>query len=146
MPLTWEGRGRAPRMWAYLIVTGFYVLVAASLAMLGIRSLKNVKGPERAIAQAQETMETLTRAQPGQLVRAEHQDGDQCDDRQLGKSDSEHGSAPTDRRHGRTGVYGTQRKAPARPAEVNRVDDQPNAALGWLAHPMWKLTSSSRPL
>jgi Putative Actinobacterial Holin-X, holin superfamily III len=75
-------------MWAYLIVTGFYVLVAAILAMLGIRSLKNVKGPERATAQAQEAMETLTRAQPGQLVRAEHQDGDHCDDRQLGKSDS----------------------------------------------------------
>lgn len=47
--------------WAFLIVTVFYLLVAGLLAFLGLRKVKQVKGPERAIAQAQETKVALTK-------------------------------------------------------------------------------------
>lgn len=40
--------------WAYLIVTGAYILLAALLAMLGIRKLKKVRAPEQTIATAKE--------------------------------------------------------------------------------------------
>jgi hypothetical protein len=40
--------------WAYLIVTGFYILLAALLALLGQRKLKKVKGPEKTIETARE--------------------------------------------------------------------------------------------
>jgi hypothetical protein len=40
--------------WAYLIVTGAYLLIAVILALLGIRKLKKVRGPERTIATAKE--------------------------------------------------------------------------------------------
>jgi Putative Actinobacterial Holin-X, holin superfamily III len=40
--------------WAYLIVTGFYLLLAALLAWLGIRKFKKVRGPEKTIATAKE--------------------------------------------------------------------------------------------
>jgi hypothetical protein len=42
-------------------VFGFYVLVAALLAFLGVRSVKKVRGPERAIAQAQEAKAAIGR-------------------------------------------------------------------------------------
>jgi uncharacterized integral membrane protein len=38
--------------WAFLIVTGSYVLGALLLAFIGFRSVKKVRGPERAISQA----------------------------------------------------------------------------------------------
>lgn len=41
--------------WCFLIVTGFYLLLALILALVGVRKLKQVKGPEAAMAQAQET-------------------------------------------------------------------------------------------
>jgi hypothetical protein len=44
---------------AFLIVFGLYVLVAAILALVGIRKVKQVKPPERAIAQAQRSKEIL---------------------------------------------------------------------------------------
>jgi Flp pilus assembly protein TadB len=40
--------------WAYLIVTGFYILIAALLAFLGQRRLKKVKAPEKTIETVQE--------------------------------------------------------------------------------------------
>ena len=37
--------------WAFLIVTGFYLLLAVVLAFVGFRSVKKIRGPERAIEQ-----------------------------------------------------------------------------------------------
>ncbi len=56
----WGGDGLALH-WAFLIVTGFYVLVAVILVLVGVRKVKKVKGPERAIHQAQETKLALTK-------------------------------------------------------------------------------------
>jgi hypothetical protein len=56
----WNGEGLALQ-WAFLIVFGAYLLFAALLGYLGLRKVKKVKGPERAIAQAQETKQILTR-------------------------------------------------------------------------------------
>lgn len=57
----WNGEGLALQ-WAYLIVFGVYVLIAALLAWLGYRKVRLVRGPERAIAQAQETAAALKRS------------------------------------------------------------------------------------
>ena len=54
----WNGDG-LDLHWAYLIVFVFYVLVAALLAFIGLRQVKRVKGPERAIHHAQETKVAL---------------------------------------------------------------------------------------
>lgn len=54
----WNGKGLSLH-WAFLIVFGLYVLIAALLAYLGIRKVKQVKGPERAINQAQEIKTAL---------------------------------------------------------------------------------------
>ena len=40
--------------WCFLIVFVAYVLIAALLAYIGIRQVKQVKGPERAISQGKE--------------------------------------------------------------------------------------------
>lgn len=56
----WGGSGLALH-WAYLIVTVFYLLVAAVLGLIGFRKVKKVKAPERAIRQAQETSALLKR-------------------------------------------------------------------------------------
>jgi hypothetical protein len=56
----WNGEG-LDLQWAFLIVFGAYVLIAALLGYLGLRKVKKVKGPEKAIAQAQETKQILTR-------------------------------------------------------------------------------------
>jgi hypothetical protein len=58
--INWNGDGLALH-WAFLIVTGFYILVAVLLALVGLRKIKKVKGPERAIHQAQETKLALTK-------------------------------------------------------------------------------------
>lgn len=55
----WNGDGLALQ-WGYLIVFGFYLLLAASLALVGLKKVKQVKGPERAIEQAQATKVALT--------------------------------------------------------------------------------------
>jgi hypothetical protein len=57
----WNGAGLALH-WAFLIVFGFYLLLAGILALVGLRKVKRVKGPERAIHQAQETAATLKRS------------------------------------------------------------------------------------
>ena len=54
----WNGSG-LDLHWAFLIVFGAYLLIAGLLALLGIKKVKKVKGPERAVAQAKETAETL---------------------------------------------------------------------------------------
>ena len=57
----WNGDG-LDLHWAFLIVTGFYILLAAILSLVGLRMVKKVKGPERAIEQAQETRKSLAAA------------------------------------------------------------------------------------
>jgi hypothetical protein len=40
--------------WCFLIVFGGYLLIAAVLALIGVRRIKKVRGPERALAQAKQ--------------------------------------------------------------------------------------------
>ena len=47
--------------WCFLIVFVLYLLIAALLAFLGIKKVKQVRAPERAIYQAQETKNILKR-------------------------------------------------------------------------------------
>ncbi len=47
--------------WAYSIVVGLYLLLAAILVFIGIRMVKKIRAPERSIAQAQETAAVLKR-------------------------------------------------------------------------------------
>ena len=63
--INWNGEGLALQ-WAFLIVFVVYVLIAALLGYLGYRKVQQVKAPERAIQQAQETKQALTsRVAPG---------------------------------------------------------------------------------
>jgi uncharacterized membrane protein len=57
----WNGAG-LDLHWAYLIVTAFWFLLAGILAFLGIRSVKRVRGPERAIAQAKQNSQAFKRS------------------------------------------------------------------------------------
>lgn len=54
----WNGQG-LDLHWAFLCVTGFYLLLAAVLGLLGVRKVKKVRAPERAIAGAQSTIAAL---------------------------------------------------------------------------------------
>ena len=45
--------------WAFLIVAGFYLLVAALLGLIGVRSFKKIKPPERSIKSAKESAALL---------------------------------------------------------------------------------------
>lgn len=47
--------------WCFLIVFGAYVLIAGLLAAVGVSKVKKVRGPERAIHQAQETAAVFKR-------------------------------------------------------------------------------------
>jgi hypothetical protein len=47
--------------WCFLIVFVLYVLIAALLGLIGYRKVKQVRPPERAIHQAQETKSILRR-------------------------------------------------------------------------------------
>ena len=47
--------------WCFLIVFGAYLLIAGLLALLGVRKVKKVRAPQRAIHQAQETKQLLKR-------------------------------------------------------------------------------------
>ena len=55
----WNGEG-LDLQWAFLLVFVIYVLVAALLGYLGYRKVQKVRGPERAIAEAQKTKAALT--------------------------------------------------------------------------------------
>ena len=57
--INWNGDGLALQ-WAFLIVFAVYVLIAALLGYIGYRKVQQVKAPERAILQAQETKQALT--------------------------------------------------------------------------------------
>jgi hypothetical protein len=48
--------------WSFLIVFGAYLLLAALLAFAGVRKVKKVRAPERAIHQAQEAKTLLRRS------------------------------------------------------------------------------------
>jgi uncharacterized membrane protein YqjE len=56
--INWNGDGLALQ-WAFLIVFGFYVLIAALLMYIGVRQVKRVRAPERAIGQGREIPEAL---------------------------------------------------------------------------------------
>ena len=58
--INWNGKGLSLH-WAFLIVFGFYLLVAALLGYLGVRKVKKVRAPEKAIAQANEAKQILRR-------------------------------------------------------------------------------------
>ena len=58
--INWNGEGLALH-WAFLIVFGFYLLVAAVLGLVGVRKVKKVRAPEKAIAQASEAKQILRR-------------------------------------------------------------------------------------
>ena len=52
----WAGLGLH---WSFLIVFGFYLLVAGLLVLLGVRSVKKVKAPEKAIEQGRQIPQAL---------------------------------------------------------------------------------------
>ena len=54
------GLAQVMPVWAaFLVVAGVYLLVAVLLGLLAVRQFKAVKGPERAIAQAEQTRDLL---------------------------------------------------------------------------------------
>ena len=56
--INWNGKGLALQ-WAFLIVFGAYLLIAALLVFIGIRKVKQVRAPERAIGQGREIPKAL---------------------------------------------------------------------------------------
>lgn len=50
----WNGDG-LDLHWAFLIVFGVYAVIAALLVMVGVKKVRKIKAPERAIAQVHET-------------------------------------------------------------------------------------------
>jgi len=54
----WNGSGLSLH-WAYLIVFGFYVLLAALLAFIGVKKVKQVGPPAKAIEQGREIPRAL---------------------------------------------------------------------------------------
>lgn len=54
----WNGSG-LDLQWAFLVVFGLYVLIAGLLAYIGLRQVKQVKAPERAIEQGRQIPEAL---------------------------------------------------------------------------------------
>ena len=56
--LNWNGEG-LDLHWAFLIVFAFYLLVAALLIYIGVRKVKQVRAPERAIEQGREIPKAL---------------------------------------------------------------------------------------
>jgi hypothetical protein len=56
--INWGGSGLALH-WAYLIVTGFWFLLTALLGWIGVKKLKQVGPPEKAIEQGREIPKAL---------------------------------------------------------------------------------------
>lgn len=54
----WNGDGLALQ-WSFLIVFGFYVALAVLAVLIGIKKVKKVKAPERAISQGKEIPKAL---------------------------------------------------------------------------------------
>ena len=66
--INWNGDGLALQ-WAFLIVFVVYLLIAGLLAFLGIKKVKKVRGPEKAIAQGKQIPRAL-KGQSGPNVPA----------------------------------------------------------------------------
>ena len=58
--LNWNGQG-LDLHWAFTVVFAVYLVIAALLAYIGIRKVKRVRAPEKAIAQANEAKQILKR-------------------------------------------------------------------------------------
>jgi fatty acid desaturase len=56
--INWNGEGLSLH-WAFLIVAGFWLLIAVLCTWIGIRKFKQVKAPERAIEQGREIPRAL---------------------------------------------------------------------------------------
>jgi len=56
--INWNGEG-LDLHWAFLVVFFVYVLIAALLAYIGLRQVKQVKAPERAIEQGRQIPQAL---------------------------------------------------------------------------------------
>jgi len=56
--INWNGDG-LDLHWAFLIVFGFYLLVALLMVFVGVRKMKKVKAPEKAIEQGREIPRAL---------------------------------------------------------------------------------------
>ena len=56
--INWNGDGLALH-WAFLIVFGFYLVVAGLLVLVGVRKVKQVRGPEKAIRQGKQIPQAL---------------------------------------------------------------------------------------
>lgn len=56
--INWNGEG-LDLHWAFLIVFAFYLLIAGLLVFVGVRKVKQVKAPERAIGQGKEIPKAL---------------------------------------------------------------------------------------
>jgi hypothetical protein len=56
--INWNGEG-LDLHWAFLIVFAFYALIAALLVLIGVRKVKQVRGPEAAIRQGKEIPNAL---------------------------------------------------------------------------------------
>ena len=56
--INWNGEGLALQ-WAFLIVFGFYLLLAALMVFIGVRKVKQVRAPEAAIRQGKEIPKAL---------------------------------------------------------------------------------------
>jgi len=56
--INWNGHGLSLH-WAFLIVFGFYAVLAALLVLIGIRKVKQVRAPEKAIQQGKEIPKAL---------------------------------------------------------------------------------------
>ena len=54
----WNGSG-LDLHWAFLVVFALYLLIAGLLAFIGIRQVKQVKGPEKAIKQGKQIPQAL---------------------------------------------------------------------------------------
>ena len=54
----WNGHG-LDLHWAFLIVFAFYLVIAGVLALVGLKKVRQVGPPERAITQAKATAQTL---------------------------------------------------------------------------------------
>ena len=68
--INWNGEG-LDLHWAFLIVFAFYLLVAALLAYVGIRKVKQVRPPDKAIHQGKEIPRALkghAETSPGPVV------------------------------------------------------------------------------
>ncbi|RYI98941.1 MAG: phage holin family protein [Actinomycetales bacterium] len=56
--INWNGEGLGLH-WAFLIVFAFWLLVAALLVLIGVKKVKQVRAPERAIEQGREIPKAL---------------------------------------------------------------------------------------